>query len=382
MRNESKKKVMVIGGGYAGISLLHELKKHRDIELTLIDKSPNHVMQTHIHKYLSGHYSKEDITCDYQEYCKKNSIRFIQDEIIDIKFSDNYVETKNANTYKYDYIVIATGATSFFPTQIENITMFTKDIKQIENLDYYRETFLKLLRSKPKNKNILVVGGGVSGLQIACEYAQTILSNHLNSENIAVTLVEGLDTILPNMDKFLIEKSMQRCEQLGVKVINKLFASKIFQDKVVLSNSLELPYDILIFVVGVAGNSIKNIENDVASNQRNQIIVDEYYRIAPYQNAFAIGDIVQAIDVKTKTFQTPTAQASRMQAELVSKNIINSIKGRNLVKNNISNKGIFIDLGGTNSAIGKLSALNIKGKIALWMKKLIYSLHIRKLNKM
>lgn len=376
----SKKKIIIIGGGYAGVSLLHKLKKENNLELILIDKSQKHLLQTHLHKYLSGHYTKDDVTFNHEKYCKENNIAFICDEVSLINYKKNYVITRENHLHHYDYLVVATGSISIFPKQIENVLEYTKDIKRIDNLDYYRSKFFNLLDSTPQNRSILVVGGGVSGLQIACEYAYTIRKKGLNSQNIEVSIVEGMETLLPGLDPFLIQKAEQRCEELGIKVINKFFASKIYEDKIVLSNGDELSYDMLLFVIGAIGNSIANHNENVSQNPRNQLIVDDYYRITPYSNVFAIGDIVQAKDMKTNDFQAPTAQASRMQAELTATNILKSINGDTLISNNISNKGILIDLGGPNCAVGRLLNLNLWGKPALWVKKLIYSLHAKKFN--
>lgn len=380
MESNLKKRVIVIGGGYAGISLLHKLKNETKLELVLIDKSETHLLQTHLHKYISGYYSKEDITFNHKKYCKENKIEFICDEVSSINYKDSYIITRENNLYKYDYLVIATGSISVFPRQIENIIEYTKDIKRIDNLDFYRNKFKKLLDSEPMNRSIVVVGGGVSGVQIACEIASTIKNRGLNSKNIQVILIEAMDTILPGMNPFLIKKSIKRCKELDIKLINKLFASKILEDKIILSSKEEIAYDILLFVIGAIGNNIVNHDDTIEQNTRNQVVVDDYYRVKPYNNVFAIGDIVQAIDKKTNDFQAPTAQASRMQAELTAKNIIKNINGDSLISNNISNKGILIDLGGPSCAIGRLLNINLWGKPALWAKKLIYSLHAKKFN--
>lgn len=372
------KKIIIVGGGYAGVSLLHKLKGIKDLELVLIDKSQKHLLQTHIHKYLSGHYTKDAITFNHEKYCEDNQINFLCDEVTSINYENNYIITKQNHIEHYDYLVIATGAISLFPKQIQNILEYTKDIKNIDNLDYYKNKFQKMLNSESLNQNIVVVGGGVSGVQIACEYAYQIRKKGLNCKNIQVTIIESMDTVLPGMDSFLISKTMQRCVELEIKIINKYFASKIFENKVVLSNEEEIKYDMLLFVIGASGNLISTNSQDFEKNQRDQLIVDEFYRINHYENVFAIGDIVQAIDVKANKIQAPTAQASRMQAELTAKNILNDINNKQLIPNNISIKGILIDLGGPNCAIGKLFGINVSGKIALWMKKLIYSLHSKK----
>lgn len=380
MDEKKKKKIVIVGGGYAGVSLLHKLKGNNNLELILIDKSQKHLLQTHIHKYLSGHYSKEDITFNHEKYCNENEMEFICDEVTTINYKNNYLVTRENHIVHYDYLVIATGSASFFPRQIENILEYTKDIKNIDNLDYYRSKFQQMLNSKISNQDILVVGGGISGIQIACEYSYHIKKKGLKPSDIQVTIVEGMDTILPGMDQFLISKTLQRCENLGIKIINNYFASKIKEDKIILSNEKEIKYDMLLFVIGASGNLISNDNLEIEKNQRNQLIVDDYYRINHYKNVFAVGDIVQAMDIKVNKIQAPTAQASRMQAELTAKNILNDINNINLISNNVSIKGTLIDLGGPNCAIGKLFGINVSGKIALWMKKLIYTLHSKKLS--
>jgi len=380
MGENKRKKIIIVGGGYAGVSLLHKLKGISGLELILIDKSQKHLLQTHIHKFLSGHYSKNDITFNHKKFCNKNGINFLCDEVITINYKDNYILTKENKIEHYDYLVIATGSVSIFPKQISNILEYTKDIKNIDNIDYYRNKFQKMLHSNPKNQNIVVVGGGVSGVQIACEYAYNIKKEGLDQSNIKITIVEGMDSILPGMDSFLITKTENRCRELGIEIINNYFASKIFEDKIILSNEQIVLYDMLIFVIGASGNLISSNNEDIDKNQRNQLIVDQFYRINKYKNVFAIGDIAYAMDVKEGKVQAPTAQASRMQAELTAKNILNDINNIELIPNNISIKGILIDLGGPNCVIGKLFGINISGKIALLMKKLIYSFHSKKFN--
>ena len=76
-----KKRVIIIGGGYAGISFIHKLKNYNNLEILLIDKSQQHLLQTHIHKYLSGHYSESDITFNHEKYCTQNGVKFICGEV-------------------------------------------------------------------------------------------------------------------------------------------------------------------------------------------------------------------------------------------------------------------------------------------------------------
>lgn len=380
MQTNQKSKIIIVGGGYAGISLLHKLKNNPNLELVLIDRSQKHLLQTHLHKYLSGYYDEKDITFNHEKYCKANNIEFINDEVNLINYKESYLTTKQDGLHRFDYIVVATGSRSVFPRQIQNIIEFAKDIKDIENLSYYRAKFTKLLSSSPQGAKVVIVGGGLSGLQVACEMGYWIKKKNLTKEQMQVCLVEGLDTLLPGLDKVLIEKATKRCKELDIEVINSKFASKVTNESLELSDGTILRYDLLIFLIGLIGNDIANFYKLIKENKLNQIIVNDFYQITPFENAFAIGDIAQANDTATNKPQTPTAQAARMQAELVAKNILKSIKKEPLIQNNISNKGTMIDLGGPSRAIGKLFGINLDGIIAVWFKKLIYFMHAKKFN--
>ena len=372
MFNNIKKRVLVIGAGYAGITLVNKLKDEESLEITLINESSYHLHQTDIHKYISGKKEFEDIAFDLYEYAKINSINFIKARVEDILFDKKEVLFENEGTRKYDYLVIAIGSKSFFPKQIENINEYAQDIKNINILKKKKEEFLKLVASNKTNKNIAIIGGGLSGVEIALEFAQVLKEKNINEDECKVSLIEQFPQILPNMNSFLVDKTTARCDELNIKRYHDAFVSKVENDKLYLSDGNEIEFDMSLFLIGVSSEELIKDEK-VKTNIKNQFVVDEFLRLENHKNVFVIGDICETKD-KNGNYNLPTAQMAKLQAGLTSKNILNTIQNKSLIKNKLETKGVMIDLA-KNKAVGLVQGLKIKGCLAYFLKRFVSNNH-------
>lgn len=372
MFNTIKKHLVIIGAGYAGISLVHKLDEYNDIQITLINKDAIHLHQTDIHKYISNNTKFENVAFNLHDYSKRSNINFIEDEASDIDFEKKKVILKENDEIQYDYLVIATGSVSFFPPQIKNINDYAKDIKNIDVLNEYKEEFFKLIAEKRKNKNIAIVGAGLSGVEIALEFSQVLKDKGISDDECSVSLVEQQNDILPFMDSFLVEKTRKKCDNLNIKRFHGKFVTKIEENNIILENDKKIPFDMIIFLMGVTSQKLVS-SSSVEVNIKNQFIVDEYLRLINHKEVFVIGDIAQTKD-KNDNYILPTAQMAKLHANLTSKNIINTIKNKKLIKNNLETKGVMIDL--TNKdAVGTVLGLKVKGILAYFLKRFVSNNH-------
>jgi len=133
-----KKRLVIVGGGYAGTTLVHSLRHFPMLEITLIDTSPFHLAQTKLHRYLAGELGFDEIAYDLGDFCSQNSAAFIQGHVtnIDTVAKSLHVNEQNLN---YDYLVLATGSVSLFPKQIENIHAFAIDLKKPNELQIAKQ---------------------------------------------------------------------------------------------------------------------------------------------------------------------------------------------------------------------------------------------------
>ena len=364
-----KKELLIIGGGYAGVTLIHKL--NNQFNITLIDENDTHVEQTEIHRYLGGQISLDELTFQYRDLEKNKNLKFIHKKVDKIDFENNLVYMGD-KFVKYDYIVVATGSKTFFPKQIKNLDMFMKDIKLLDVIKKFKNDFEELLVSERKNRNIVIAGAGLSGVEIAIELAQRIKEQKLQPNEMKITLVEQQKTILPGNHEYLINKTQQILDSLDVKCVHNEFITEIEEDKIILSNKEQINYDLSLFVLGVSSINIEN-ENNIEVNIKSQYKVNEYFQIENYPNAFCIGDAAETLTPDGK-YNLPTAQMANQQAQVLSCNLMNVLKNKPFVKKQLKLKGVLIDLG-KNNAVGLIGNLKINGYITFKLKRFTSYLH-------
>lgn len=361
MFNIIKKNIVIIGGGYSGISLVEKISNNKDFEVTLINKNLYHLHQTDIHKYISGQCELEDISFNLEIYCKNIKINFIEAFVEDIEFKSKRVILNNNKNIKYDYLVIATGSASFFPKQIKNIQEYAADIKELNMLKEQRAKFLELLDSKEQGKNIAIIGGGLSGVEIALEFANVIKKRALSNKDCQISLIEQFPNVLPNMNSFLVNQTKKACDKLNIKRYHGAFVNEVKDKKIYLSDSTEIPFDMVLFLIGVSSEKLSNDES-AQTNIKNQFVVDEYLRLANHEEVFVMGDVAETKD-KNGNYVLPTAQIAKLHANIVAENLLNSIEGNLLIKNKSQTKGVMVDLANKNT-VGIVLGIKVKGFIA------------------
>lgn len=374
MLNSIKKKLLVIGAGYAGITVVNKLNKNKNLEITLINKSMYHLHQTDIHKYISGKIAFNEIAFDLNEYSKNKKINLIVSNVKDVLFNEKEVLLENDEKIKYDYLVIATGSKSFFPKQIKNIEEYAQDLKDIEVLNKNRADFLDLIDENREDKNIAIIGGGLSGVEIALEFAQVLKKRKIDEKECQISLIEQFPEILPNMNPFLVQETQKACDDLNIKRYHGAFVNEVKNKTIYLSDGVELAFDMVIFLIGVSSEKLSN-DKSVEVNIKNQFIVDKYLRLENQKDVFVIGDIAQTKD-ENGNFVLPTAQMAKLHGKLVAKNINNRLENMPLIENKLQTKGVMIDLA-RNKAVGIVQSLKVKGYLAYSLKRFVSKTHVK-----
>jgi NADH dehydrogenase len=232
LSKQNIKRLVIIGGGYAGVTLVKKLKNEKNIEITLINETPYHIVQTDIHKYLCDEISFADIAFDLEKFTKENDANFICKKVEDIDFNNKEIKMADKKL-SYDILVIATGSKSFFPKQIKNIEEYAKDIKEVSNLTSFKEDFLNLVKDKRAGKNIAIVGGGLSGVEIALEFARKLKERNIPTSECSISLIEQQSNVLPNMNPFLVSNTAKACDKLEIKRFHGNFVNEVRDNKII-----------------------------------------------------------------------------------------------------------------------------------------------------
>ena len=386
-------KVVIIGGGYAGIYALRELAKNKNIQITLIDKQTFHNLQPEVYDLIANKSNIADVTIDLTTLCLGINHDYLEYKNLNVKKIDKKekkIYTEELEIVKYDYLVMAAGTRTFFPPSIPGLNN-AHDIKKLNWAMFFKQSFenqlFKKIQDEAKrcvNTHIVVVGAGLSGVEIAAEMAYNskmfFKRGNFSCDNLNISLVSSSDTILPGLSPQLISMSHKRLKSLGIKVITNTKLQECAEDHLVLSNGTKIYHSFIIFTGGIEASTITT-NLDVEKNKRGQIIVNEYLQCPNDERIFAIGDMAEIKNLKGE-LMPPNVTVARISGTNACKNILKDINGKKLIKCNPKLEGTLIALGG-KFAVGNLYDLvHVEGRIAYEIKKYVFSSYRKPLLKL
>lgn len=377
-----KIKIVICGLGYGGISFLRSIKSLDNVEVIAIDQNPFHYLQPEVYGYIAHEKLLSDILIDLfaLTYGMSKNIQFVKSKILNINLKEKKVLTENFEI-NYDIVIISLGSKTFFPP-INGLREYSSGVKTIDKSMKFKHFFEKAVLRKIKediciidNKsifNIVVGGGGLSGVEIAAEMAyfqKKIFSKigcGLKRPNIY--LIEALPSILYGMDDFLIETAVNRLKNLGVNIITGKKIISVYKDKVELEDKTTINSDFLVWTGGIVGSSVINNIEGINKNRKNQIITDKFFRVEGYEDAFAIGDCAEIKNFETGEILPATAQIAVQTGKIVGKHIKSIISNKPLEEKYPNFKGILAALGGKYAAGTIKNKIKIKGFPAYLLK--------------
>ncbi len=376
--NSVRDKTVIIGGGFAGVSLAKKLSGRKDHKVILIDKMNHHMFQPLFYQVASGRLEPSNISFPFRKiFQKSKNVQFRMTDVERIVPEENRIITADGS-FTYDKLVIATGcSTNFFGNEkMENLTFGMKTTQEAISIrNHVLLTFEKLIiekkRSDDGNWNIVIVGSGPTGVELAGAFAEMrrgVLPRdypHMNFEDLKIILVSSTSKPLEVMSPEAQEKSELYLKELGVDFWSGERVVDYDGDKVFLQSGKIIPSNNVIWAAGVSGNVIEGLEPEIIN--RNRYVVDRFNRVKGYQNIFAIGDIAY--------METPKYPKGHPQVANVAIN-----QGKNLAinmrKKNISEwkEYEYNDLGsmatiGKHKAVVDLPNWKFQGRLAwyFWM---------------
>ena len=328
---EIRDKIIVIGGGFAGLQFAKKLNGNRTKKLVMIDKVNHHMFQPLFYQVACGRIEPSNISFPFRKiFQRSKNIQFRMTEVKQIIPSENKIITED-HVFHYDKLVIATGCkTNFFGNQkMENLAFGMKNTQEAISIrNHVLLTFEKLIieksRSDDGNWNIVIVGSGPTGVELAGAFAEMkreILPRdypRMNFDDLEIILVSSTEKPLAVMSEESQEKSEQYLKDLGVRFISNDIVTDYDGDRVYLSSGNVIPSNNVIWAAGVTGNIIEGLTENSIKN--NRYIVDRYNKIVGFDDIYAIGDIAY--------METPKYPNGHPQVANVAIN-----QGKNLAKN-------------------------------------------------
>lgn len=395
------RKIVVLGGGVAGIRMVQDLAKKISggYEIILIDKSRVHVFRGDLYEVATAFNKKitdrcltelkETVATPIIKLIDPDRVRFICDEILEICHNESLVRLRDAGNLHYDYLVVALGSeTNYFgiPGLKEN-SFAMKTVEDAIKINCHLD---QPFSSRVRDVHIAIGGGGATGVEMACEMVGAVSrlckKYKYPSDKVFVHLIEGTDTLiaLPGRGTGIV---LKRLKKLGVVVHLQRFIAKVTKSEITLKSSdcklQTIKSDILIWTGGVMVNPV--VADCLGSkNCRGAIKVNPFLQSEKYRNVFAAGDNAyvmwgtdpesgqgHAIGVYRAKPLPMLAQVAYQEGALIADNLFRLICGKQMIPFKCGKLMLLVPLG------GKYALFKTDGKIFAgfwcWMlKRLVY----------
>ena len=375
-------RVVVIGGGFAGMNLVKRLLK-APFQVVLLDRHNYHTFQPLLYQVSTSGLDPDSIAYPLRKvtrYSKNGYFRLT--EVKSITPETNTIHT-NIGDLSYDYLVIATGSrTNFFGNQsIQENGMWMKTIPQalnirsliLENLE--QAVITENEKERKALLNFVVAGAGPTGVELCGAIAE--VKNHiipkdfrdLDANEMQIHLVEGMDRVLPPMSEHASKKAMQFLQKMGVQIhLNVMVGG--YDGKTVTTNQEDLSFETATFIwaAGVSGAPVEGLNANALIEKPLRYEVNVFNQITGYENIFAIGDIALMQTEEYPQGHPMVAQPAIQQGKHLAKNLRRIQKGEDLLPFSYNDKGTMATIG-RNKAVVDLGKLKFGGFFAwfIWM---------------
>ena len=370
------KKIVIIGGGFGGLSFLKSARKSKN-KFTLIDQTNHHLFQPLLYQVATAVLSPSDITVPIRNLFKKDkNVNIVFDEVIDINQEKNFLELKSGDYINYDKLLISVGSSySYFGN--DDWSIYSHGLKNLNDALDIRDNILKAFEMAESEKdhdkklsylNFVIIGGGPTGVELAGSIAELAYKNikneyrNFNIDDINVHLIEAGNNILPDYATNLSTKASKYLQKLGVALKLNEKVLNIESNKVTTEKDFYFTNNIIWAAGNKANPLIEKLNTEV--DKFGRVIVNDDFSIKNSNSIYVIGD---AANYKNKNGEplpgiAPVAiQQGKYLAKLLTTNQSSNIK-----KNfRYRDKGMMATIGGFK-AIGVIGKIQVSGLLA-WL---------------
>lgn len=373
--------IVIIGGGFAGINLAHELANQKGIEVTLVDKNNYNFFPPLIYQVATAFLEPSSISYPFRKFfAGKKNLQFRLGELEKVIPSENKIILNNGELH-YDHLVFATGAeTNFFG--MENVKKNAIPMKTLNDALEMRNVLLRNLekaaickdiRKRRKLLTIVVAGGGPTGVEVSGMFAEmrkSILIKEypeLATSASNIYLVDGGDALLAPMSEASQKDTLKAVTELGVIVRLNTRVIDFKDDTVFFNDGTTIQTKNLIWAAGVSARDFEGIPVE-SYGRGKRMTTDAFHKVTATENIYAIGDTaIQFNDTDFPEGHPQVAQVAIQQGVNLAKNFMLLLKNNPLQAFKYKDKGSMAIIG-KNKAVVDLPKpkMHFKGFFA-WM---------------
>ncbi|QCX02266.1 NAD(P)/FAD-dependent oxidoreductase [Aggregatimonas sangjinii] len=376
-----KKRVVIIGGGFAGISLAKNLKG-ADIQLVLLDQHNYHTFQPLLYQVSTSGLEPDSIAYPIRKILRKLSDFYFRLATVQHIDTETRCVTTDIGNLAYDYLVLATGTkTNFFGN--EQIAKYALPMKFLPDALNIRSLMLQNfeyaddctdMAERKAHLNFCIIGAGPTGVELSGALAELKRNvfpkdyKHMEINEMEIHLFEGGPQVLPPMSDHASKEAEKFLKELGVIVHLNAIASDYDGELLTLDDGATFRTKNCIWTAGVTGASIEGFKTDVMIEKSSRYAVNQFNQINGFDTVFAIGDIAQMDTQDYPKGHPQVAQPAIQQGEHLAKNIKRMLSGKEMTPFKYTDKGTMATVG-RNKAVADIKKFRFGGSFAwlLWM---------------
>jgi NADH dehydrogenase len=298
-----RRRVVVIGGGFAGINAAMELGK-LPVDVTLVDRKNYHTFQPLLYQVALAVLSPADVAQPIRSILRdRPNIEVLMDEVVGFNLAERHVQLKTGSVLEYDYLIVATGSThSYFGH--EEWGKLAPGLKTVEDATEIRRRVLLAFELAERQMmehgthtplNFVIIGGGPTGVELAgaiSDIARLYMRKnfrHIDTSKTSVLILEGSPRILGMYPADLQQKGRRQLEALGVKLRTGTIVTDVRPGYVMVGNE-RIDAVVTIWAAGVQPSPLGKLLG-AETDKKGCVLVDKYLNPKGHPEIFVCGDL-------------------------------------------------------------------------------------------
>lgn len=382
------KRILILGGGFAGLTVARELEKKLgqdpSVEITLINRENFVLFTPMLHEVATSDLDFTAIVSPARRMLRR--VLFLAGEVEEIDVPNRKVVFSHGfnhhqHTIEYEFLILGLGCVTnlygISGLREYALTMKTLgDAMRLRNhvISHLEEADSDCCKSKEPLLTFVVAGGGFAGVETVAginDFVRGSLRSYrrLSEDMIRIVLVHSGSVILPELDKKLGVYAQQKLAERKVEVRLNTKIESLEGGTVRLSDGTTIHTDTLVWTAGTSPNPL--LEVIPCTKERGRLLANEFLELEAWPGVWVLGDCAAIPDPRTGRFYPSTAQHALREAKVVAHNIIASLRSQRKKRFDFSTVAQLAAIG-RRTGVGNILGVNFSGFLAWWLWRTIY----------
>jgi NADH:ubiquinone reductase (H+-translocating) len=386
--NVVPKNLVIIGGGFAGITLAQQLERHLPPhwQLTLVSQENFITFNPLLPEVIGASILPGHVIAPHRQMIRSSSVCMAQVTDIDYDTKEIHYLGEGTGILKFDHVVLACGVNANLAL-VKGMEQHALPLKTLGDALFLRNRIVSRLEQAELQPNaelrrwlttFVVIGGGFSGVETAGELVDFLHASlkyypRIRREDLRVVLLHSQSRLLPELSASLGEFAYRKMHMHGLDVRLEARASRVDDRAVVLSTGEIIPAGTIICTIGTQPNSL--VTDSPLPKDKGRVKVNADMSVPGFAGVWALGDCAAVPNARDGKISPPTAQFADRQARQLAKNIAAALRGQPTKPFSFKPIGQLSTIG-HNKAVAEMFGIKISGFVAWLLWRGVYLLKI------